>query len=329
MNVEIAERLAKRRREAGYSQESLAEKLGVSRQAVSKWERSESSPDTDNLIALAQLYGVSLDDLLFVDDSLKDDVAFEVADKAAARESNESGSPALHDNDQQDETSAAKKKDSFHIGFDGIHIKDGDDFVSVSWKDGVHVKDSAKGEEVHVGFDGVYVNDKKSSCSGDSAYASSDSQGRSGDWEDAKVFINGKKYDSWKDVEVAFQDKYGMRKTWLKFPFPLVAIIAYILIGVFLGAWAVGLFVFFSIPVYYMIAHAAYSRQLGHFLAGFYPLASIAWFLWMAFVVGQPHPAWVVFLTIPVFEWIIHAASKSYRRHKKAAEVIDATGTVE
>ena len=51
MNVEIAERLAARRKQAGLSQEALAEKLGVSRQAVSKWERSESAPDTDNLMA--------------------------------------------------------------------------------------------------------------------------------------------------------------------------------------------------------------------------------------------------------------------------------------
>ena len=74
MNVEIAERLAARRKLAGLSQEALAEKLGVSRQAVSKWERSESSPDTDNLIALAKLYGVSLDELLYVDESIEDDV---------------------------------------------------------------------------------------------------------------------------------------------------------------------------------------------------------------------------------------------------------------
>ena len=85
MNVEIAERLAARRKLAGLSQEALAEKLGVSRQAVSKWERSESSPDTDNLIALAKLYGVSLDELLYVDESIEDDVAFEAADRAEAR----------------------------------------------------------------------------------------------------------------------------------------------------------------------------------------------------------------------------------------------------
>ena len=64
MNIEIANRLVQLRREQGLSQEELASKLGVSRQAVSKWERAESSPDTDNLIALARLYGVSLDALL-------------------------------------------------------------------------------------------------------------------------------------------------------------------------------------------------------------------------------------------------------------------------
>lgn len=64
MNLLLAQRFAQLRKEAGFSQEELAAKLGISRQAVSKWERGESSPDTDNLIALAKLYGVSLDALL-------------------------------------------------------------------------------------------------------------------------------------------------------------------------------------------------------------------------------------------------------------------------
>lgn len=64
MTVEIGDRLAGLRKAHGYSQEELADKIGVSRQAVSKWERTESSPDTDNLIALANLYGVSLDELV-------------------------------------------------------------------------------------------------------------------------------------------------------------------------------------------------------------------------------------------------------------------------
>lgn len=64
MNVEIAQRLADLRRRKGISQEELARRLGLSRQAISKWERAESSPDTDNLIALSRLYEVSLDELL-------------------------------------------------------------------------------------------------------------------------------------------------------------------------------------------------------------------------------------------------------------------------
>ena len=64
MTLETANRLVQLRKDHALSQEELAERLGVSRQAVSKWERAESSPDTDNLIALARLYGTSLDVLL-------------------------------------------------------------------------------------------------------------------------------------------------------------------------------------------------------------------------------------------------------------------------
>lgn len=67
MNIEIANRFQQLRKKQGLSQEELAEKIGVSRQAVSKWERAEASPDTDNLILLSKLYGVSLDELLRTD----------------------------------------------------------------------------------------------------------------------------------------------------------------------------------------------------------------------------------------------------------------------
>ena len=49
MCMEIAERLQKLRRKAGYSQEQTAELLGISRQAVSKWESGQGKPDLDNL----------------------------------------------------------------------------------------------------------------------------------------------------------------------------------------------------------------------------------------------------------------------------------------
>lgn len=64
MTLEIAAQLTQLRKEKGLSQEELAASLGVSRQAVSKWERGESAPELENLMALAELYGCTLDHLV-------------------------------------------------------------------------------------------------------------------------------------------------------------------------------------------------------------------------------------------------------------------------
>lgn len=60
----LAERLREHRARCNMTQEFVAESLGVSRQAVSKWERGTSDPSTANLIALAKLYGVPAQQLL-------------------------------------------------------------------------------------------------------------------------------------------------------------------------------------------------------------------------------------------------------------------------
>ncbi len=52
------------RKQYNFTQEDIAEKLGVSRQAVAKWERGETQPDVESCVKLADLYGVSLDMLL-------------------------------------------------------------------------------------------------------------------------------------------------------------------------------------------------------------------------------------------------------------------------
>ena len=62
--MEFQQRLYELRKKTGLSQEGLAELLGVSRQAVQKWETGASRPDLDNLAALARYFNVSLDDLV-------------------------------------------------------------------------------------------------------------------------------------------------------------------------------------------------------------------------------------------------------------------------
>ena len=62
----LGKRIAQLRKAKGYTQEQLAEKVGVSAQAVSKWENDISCPDITLLPLLADLFGVTVDELLGV-----------------------------------------------------------------------------------------------------------------------------------------------------------------------------------------------------------------------------------------------------------------------
>ena len=64
MNTTIGKRIAALRREKGLKQDELAEKLGVSAQAVSKWENDQTCPDISLLPLLAKTLGVTVDELL-------------------------------------------------------------------------------------------------------------------------------------------------------------------------------------------------------------------------------------------------------------------------
>ncbi len=67
----ISQNLLSLRRYHRYSQEDVAEKIGVSRQAVAKWESGETVPDILNCDALAELYNVTVDDLLHFDQEVE------------------------------------------------------------------------------------------------------------------------------------------------------------------------------------------------------------------------------------------------------------------
>ena len=64
------EKIAALRREKGLSQEGLGEQLGLSRQAVSKWEADQAVPTMDNLVELSRLFGVPVDTLLRPEEEL-------------------------------------------------------------------------------------------------------------------------------------------------------------------------------------------------------------------------------------------------------------------
>ena len=101
-----------------------------------------------------------------------------------------------------------------------------------------------------------------------------------------------------------------------------MVIVVYLLLGILNGAWAMGLFLFLTIPLYYMVGHAIGRKRIAPLVSGAYPILVVAWFCWMAFVENAPHPAWVAFLTIPLVEWLVHSLSRWWRDRKreKAAE---------
>lgn len=306
MDLAMAQRLVDRRKAAGLSQEALAAQLGVSRQAVSKWERSESSPDTDNLIALAALYGVSLDELLYgkavddADDPEDGDAGAEASDEAE------------EDEESADNTSRSDKPLVDISLARGIHVIDPDkgEEVHVGWN-GIHVTNERKGEEVHVGPGGVHVDTLEDD--GHSVHTNAD----------GTVTIDGETFSSWKEAHDKldhhgkhFHTKLG--RAWNKFPFPALVALAYLALGIVYGTWGMGLFLVFLIPIYYAIGDFIDRRRLSKLIGSVYPAAAITWFLYMWLCLGQPHPAWVILITIPVVGALMHWCRKQWKHRKQA-----------
>ena len=304
MDLAMAQRLVDRRKAAGVSQEALAAQLGVSRQAVSKWERSESSPDTDNLIALAALYGVSLDELLY-------------GEAASDADSSEDGSTETVDEAKEAEDSAEHAdcgdKPLVDISLArGIHVIDPNkgEEVHVGWN-GIHVTNERKGEEVHVGPDGVHVDTLEDD--GHSVHTN----------DDGTVTIDGETFSSWKEAHDKldhhgkhFHTKVG--RTWNKFPFPALVALAYLVLGIAYGTWVTGLFLVFLIPVYYALGDFIDQRHLSKLIDVVYSVSAEAWFLYMWLCLEQPHPAWVILITIPVVKALMRWCRKQWKHRKRA-----------
>lgn len=143
MREQTAKRLFEYRKANGFSQEELAEKIGVSRQAISKWERGESSPDTENLIALSRLYNVTIDEMINTEN-----------EPVKAEKSTDDEQHTMPNDNGKDDTDSEPA--NAHVSFrNGIHIHDGKDKVDIGFN-GIHIE-SKNGESVHIGSGDVKV----------------------------------------------------------------------------------------------------------------------------------------------------------------------------
>ena len=81
----LADKIIDLRKKSGWSQEELAEKLGVSRQSVSKWESAQSVPDMARVVQMSELFGVSTDYLLKDSIEQSDSLGTDAPDESAGR----------------------------------------------------------------------------------------------------------------------------------------------------------------------------------------------------------------------------------------------------
>lgn len=328
MNIEIANRLVNLRKENSLSQEALAGKLGISRQAVSKWERAEASPDTDNLILLARLYGVSIDSLL-----QSDEVPVVEKEEVPVVEKEEVEADFFNQKDKNG------RDEYVHVGWNGIHVreKDGSE-VHVGWN-GIHVREE-DGSKVHVSWKGIHATDiEKGNNSYDEVHDineetcdnvvdvweniysdikdsnSGGSQETSRNTKDVRiskegVFVNGEEYcggdwnwcGEWSDHKRSF-------------PFDTFIIIGYLITSICFNTWHPGWLIFFVIPLGHSL-RVAVKKKNPHLFA--YPVLMLLVFLMLAIFKGTWHPSWAVFLTIPIYYSLV-----SYIRDNRKSKEVD------
>lgn len=278
MTLETANRLYELRKKHNLSQEELAEKLGVSRQAVSKWERSEASPDTDNLIALAKIYGLSLDELIYgAKENAKEDPQ-EQSKEEVDEDSNEEGTGDF--NNIFINVDRGEKK--VHIGPEGILVEDED------------------GEKVKISFSGIEIE-------GVDTTENDDDLDDDEDHEKHEISL-GK--DSKIKIKVHEPPK---TRFWLEVPYPILCVIAYLIFGFadICGGWSLSWVIFVTIPIYYTFVEAIYKRRFAHFA---YPVLCAFIYLVCGLYFGIWHPSWLIFITIAVYYPIAEALDRKIRK---------------
>lgn len=290
MTIETANRLYELRKKQGLSQEELAEKLGVSRQAVSKWERSEASPDTDNLIALAKIYDLSLDELIYgkkVTDSEPEDKDEDTAD--TKDNSAEADTDNLKNNIEISPTCILiddEDGDKIKIGLNGIRIETAGS-----------EKDKDKGEKIKIDLSGIHIKSMNDDDDDE-------------DDDDGIVVINS---DGKENISITKKTK---TKFWLEIPYAVICALAYLVCGFTnsFGGWGLSWIIFLTIPIYYSLVEAIYKRRFSEFS---YSVLVAFIYLYLGLYQGNWHPSWLIFITIAIYHPIASAIDKKIKEREQ------------
>ncbi|MBQ7344341.1 MAG: helix-turn-helix transcriptional regulator [Clostridia bacterium] len=275
------------RRGAGLSQEEFAEKLGVSRQAVSKWERGEAYPDTENLIVISEMFGVTIDELL----------------KSENIGSDTKGEKAEENSDEEpvDGSFRVKVGDKVNLNLSGeITVDDDETKVKIDLDKGDILVDDEDGQvKVNLGKSGIVVN------SDDGVKVK---LGKGG------IVINeDDDDDDFDDDDEEDKARKASKLSILyKIPYPIVATIAFLAIGLLADGWYWAWTLFMTIPLYYSLLDSIRKKRFTEFA---YPVFTAFLYCLFGMLFTWWHPGWLIFVTIPVYYPIAEGIDR-YIRNK-------------
>lgn len=164
--------------------------------------------------------------------------------------------------------------------------------------EGVHVNVSDGKDRVKIGLDGIHINAK------DGTKVSVDKNGVFvSEKGETKVFTDEDGHIHKSQDVIDKENEHKRAWAFKKFPYPVLAVIAYLLFGFFnvCGGWAYGWIVFLTVPLYYTTIEAIIKKDAKVFC---YPVLVVIVFLILGFVWGLWHPAWIIFITVPIYYFI-------------------------
>ena len=266
MNSEIASKLLALRKQNGFSQEELAEKLGVSRQAVSKWERGEASPDTENLILLAKIYGISLDRLFGLETEPVSQRSVINLDKR-------------------------EKSDKESVSSDGMRIM----YPEGSADEEKYISPEQKPEETAA---------EKPYMEAEENFGTYFKYETVDDEESQKESARQRKVsENLNTLADRIRNDEKFYRKLIRFPYPIAVTALFLVSGALVDLWHPMWMVFLTIPLYYTGIEAVKHRSANIFC---YPVAVALLYLMSGFAVDFWHPGWLMFLTIPLYYWLIN-----------------------
>ena len=273
------------RKNAALSQEEFAERLGVSRQAVSKWERGEAYPDTENLIAISEMFSVTLDEL----------VKSENIDGSADECKNDCETATDDESEDNGGYFRVNMGDKVKVNLNGqITVDDEDTKVKIDFDKGDITVDD-EDCQVKVGLGGITVNSDdgvkiKLGKHGIQIHDNSNNGNNNNDDDDEDKYPKG-----------------SVASVLYAVPYPIITLVAFFALGLFLNAWYWAWTLFLTIPIYYPLISAIRRKRFSVFP---YPIFITFLFCLLGMLYGIWHPMWIIYLTIPLYYPIASAIDR-------------------